>query len=186
MKNLYLVFTVLLFASCNNTAVQKVADSMTPDAEVVEIEKKAGYLKTADATYELSLGDNSAVDIWDRFLDAHNNQDMDAIMALEAEDIKIWGPDGAVIEGKEAHKEFLSQWFAAANPKWSTYFSVPLNTNMEEQPGTWVTNGHTLTLTIDGVESSSGNISDAYIEDGLVKMFYVFKRELPDSNEESE
>jgi hypothetical protein len=108
--------------------VQKVADSMTPDAEVVEIEKKAGYLKTADATYELSLGDNSAVDIWDRFLDAHNNQDMDAIMALEAEDIKIWGPDGAVIEGKEAHKEFLSQWFAAANPKWSTYFSVPLNT----------------------------------------------------------
>jgi hypothetical protein len=83
MKNLYLVFSVLLFASCNNTAVQKVADSMTPDAEVVEIEKKAGYLKTADATYELSLGDNSAVDVWDRFLDAHNNQDMDAIMALE-------------------------------------------------------------------------------------------------------
>ena len=57
MKNLYLVFSVLLFASCNNTAVQKVADSMTPDAEVVEIEKKAGYLKTAEATLaKVSLG----------------------------------------------------------------------------------------------------------------------------------
>ena len=41
MKNLYLVFSILLFTSCNNTAVQKVADSITPDAEVVEIEKKA-------------------------------------------------------------------------------------------------------------------------------------------------
>jgi len=34
--------------SCNNTAVKKVADSMTPDAEIVEVDKKAGYMKTAD------------------------------------------------------------------------------------------------------------------------------------------
>jgi hypothetical protein len=87
---------------------------------------------------------------------------------------------------KKLIKNFYHNGLPLQTQKWSTYFSVPLNTNMEEQPGTWVTNGHTLTLTIDGVESSSGNISDAYIEDGLVKMFYVFKREFPASNEESE
>jgi len=29
--------------------VKKVADSMTPDAEILEVDKKAGYMKTADA-----------------------------------------------------------------------------------------------------------------------------------------
>ena len=42
MKKLSLLFTFLIMMSCNNTAVKKVADSMTPDAEIVEVEKKAG------------------------------------------------------------------------------------------------------------------------------------------------
>mgnify|MGYP000869961192 CR=1 FL=1 len=95
------------------------------------------------------------------------------------ETIKILGPDGVLTEGKEAHSKFLEGWFKAANPKWSNYFSVPVKVNWEEQPGTWVTNGHNLTLTIDGVESTTGNIADVYIEDGLGQMFYVFSRELP-------
>ena len=51
MKKLSLLFTFLIMVSCNNTAVQKITDSMTPDAEIVEVEVKnpAGYLKTADA-----------------------------------------------------------------------------------------------------------------------------------------
>lgn len=165
MKKLSLLLSILIITSCNSP--------------VEPNEKKGGYMKTGDATYDLSIGDQSAVQIWDQFLEAHNNQDMDAIMAMESEDIKIWGPDGNVIEGKEAHKEFLTQWFESANPKWNSYFSIPIKVNWENQPGTWVTNGHNLTLTVDGVESTSGNISDAYIEDGLVKMFYVFRRELP-------
>ena len=64
--------------SCNNTAVKKVADSMTPDAEIVEVDKKAGYMKTADTQYDLSLGDQAAVDLWDKYIEAHNNQDLEA------------------------------------------------------------------------------------------------------------
>jgi hypothetical protein len=100
-------------------------------------------------------------------------------MAMESETITILGPDGVVTKGKEAHSKFLEEWFKAANPKWSNYFSVPVKVNWDEQPGTWVTNGHNLTLTVDGVESTTGNIADVYIEDGLVQMFYVFSRELP-------
>ena len=46
MKKLSLLFTFLIMVSCNNTAVQKVADSITPDAEIVEVEvnNPAGYL----------------------------------------------------------------------------------------------------------------------------------------------
>ena len=179
MKKLSLLFPFLIMVSCNNTAVKKVADSMTPDAEIVEVDKKAGYLKTADAQYDLSLGDQAAVDLWDKYIEAHNNQDLEAIMAMESETITILGPDGVVTKGKEAHSKFLEEWFKAANPKWSNYFSVPVKVNWDEQPGTWVTNGHNLTLTVDGVESTTGNIADVYIEDGLVQMFYVFSRELP-------
>ncbi|RZP04575.1 MAG: hypothetical protein EVA42_06800, partial [Flavobacteriales bacterium] len=67
MKKLSLLFTFLLFASCN--------------APVENLEKKAGYLKAGDTKYDLSLGDNSAVEIWDQYLDAHNNQDLEAIKA---------------------------------------------------------------------------------------------------------
>ena len=55
MKKLSLLFTFLLFASCN--------------APVENLEKKAGYLKAGDTKYDLSLGDNSAVEIWDQYLD---------------------------------------------------------------------------------------------------------------------
>ena len=179
MKKLSLLFMFLIMVSCNNTAVQKVADSMTPDAEIVEVAKKAGYMKTADAQYDLSLGDQAAVDLWDKYIEAHNNQDLETIMAMESETITILGPDGVVTKGKEAHSKFLEEWFKAANPKWNNYFSVPVKVNWDEQPGTWVTNGHNLTLTVDGVESTTGNIADVYIEDGLVQMFYVFSRQLP-------
>ena len=76
MKKLSLLFTFLIMVSCNNTAVKKVADSMTPDAEIVEVDKKAGYMKTADTQYDLSLGDQAAVDLWDKYIEAHNNQDL--------------------------------------------------------------------------------------------------------------
>ncbi|MDB2426931.1 M20/M25/M40 family metallo-hydrolase [Flavobacteriaceae bacterium] len=176
MKKLSLLFTFLIMVSCNNTAVKKVADSMTPDAEILEVDKKAGYMKTADAQYDLSLGDQAAVELWDKYIEAHNNQDLETIMAMESETITILGPDGVVTKGKEAHSKFLEEWFKAANPKWSNYFSVPVKVNWDEQPGTWVTNGHNLTLTVDGVESTTGNIADVYIEDagavGLISSYW--------------
>ena len=169
MKKLSLLIAFLIIASCN--------------APVENSEKKAGYLKAGDATYDLSLGDHSAVEIWDQYLDAHNNQDLDAIKALESEDLKIWGPTGQVVEGKEAHSEFLDGWFKANNPKWETYFSVPVKVDWKDQPGTWVTSGHTLTMTVDGVEVKSNDIADVYIEDGLIQKFYVFSRKLPEPAE---
>ena len=46
MKKLSLLIAFLIIASCN--------------APVENSEKKAGYLKAGDATYDLSLGDHSA------------------------------------------------------------------------------------------------------------------------------
>ena len=81
MKKLSLLFTLLIMMSCNNTAVQKVADSMSPDAEIVEVEvnNPAGYLSTADGRLNVFDGDPANLDIWDKYIEAHNNQDLEAI-----------------------------------------------------------------------------------------------------------
>ena len=46
-----------------------------------------------------------------------------------------------------------------------------------------MTSGHTLTMTVDGVEVKSNDIADVYIEDGLIQKFYVFSRKLPEPAE---
>ena len=74
------------------------------------------------------------LDVWDQFLDAHNNQDMDAIMALEADDIKIWGPDGAVIEGKKLIKNFYHNGLPLQTQNGVLIFRSS-KYHMEEQPG---------------------------------------------------
>ena len=49
---------------------------------------------------------------------------------------------------------FLEGWFKAENPKWSNYsFQYLLKLIGKNNLVEWVTNGHNLTLTIDGVES---------------------------------
>ena len=65
MKKLSLLFTFLIMVSCNNTAVQKVADSMTPDAEIVEVEvnNPAGYLSTADGNRSNAFDGNQAENV---------------------------------------------------------------------------------------------------------------------------
>ena len=81
MKNLLLLFTLSLLTSCNNTAVQKVASSLSPDAEIVEVEvnSPAGYLSTADGRSDVYDGDPSNLKLWDEYITAHNNRDLTKI-----------------------------------------------------------------------------------------------------------
>ena len=42
---------------------------------------------------------------------------------MNAENFKAYGPNGEIIDGTDAHIEFLATWFGA-NPVWkSNYFS---------------------------------------------------------------
>ena len=144
----------------------------------VEVNKEAGYLNAGDAQYTASLGDNETSAIWAKYLDAHNNRDMETIMSMESDSIKIWPPDGRFIEGKEAHSAVLTDWFAAASPKWEEYFSLPAKVNWENQPGQWVLSGSVVTETIEGEEVQQNHLIDAYIEDGLIQSFWVYSRVL--------
>lgn len=189
MKKLLLLFAFLIMVSCNNTAVQKITDSMTPDAEIVEVEvnNPAGYLSTTDGKVNAFDGNPENLDIWDTYIEAHNNRDLDVIREMNADStdqmgaFKIYDPMGGVVNGVDDHIERLAGWFEAENPKWDTFFSYTMK--VEGQVGEWVISGHGMTTTVDGVEQNRYDLIDAYIEDGKIGAFWVYTRASVPSSE---
>ena len=115
-----------------------------------------------------------------KFIDAHNNRDIETIKSLEAEDIRIDVPDGSRIEGPDAHAEALSVWFESeADPKWNVFWVMPYVGQPSGQ--TWIVGGHSLTQTIDGEEVTTVQMIDAQVEDGLFKWAIIYEKQSPNS-----
>tara|TARA_B100000678_G_scaffold21693_1_gene16632 strand:- start:392 stop:976 length:585 start_codon:yes stop_codon:yes gene_type:complete len=186
MKKFKLMITVAVLAvisySCNNSAVQRMADKMTPDPVVLEQEGAGFFSPQPEEKFVVASDD--VTDVWMKYIDAHNNGDVEAIMAMESDSIYIMGPEGAVIKGKEAHAAFLKVWFETANPKWNVYWAMPYIgvTGGEE----WIIAGHNTTSTVDGVKTSVLDMIDANIKDGMVQKFWVYQNQGPseDASEE--
>lgn len=185
MKKLLLLFAVSLLVSCNNTAVQKVVGSLSPDAEIVEVEVNtpAGYLSTANGKVDAFDGDPSNLELWDKYIDAHNNKDLEVIREMNADStqqfgsFKVYDAFGDLVNGVDNHIERLSGWFEAENPQWNTFFSYAMK--VDGQIGEWVISGHRLKRTVDGEEKMSVDLADVYIEDGKIGAFYIYTRAVP-------
>ena len=179
MKKFKLIMTVAVLAvisySCNNSAVERMVDKMQPEPVVIEQEGAGFFVPQPGEKYV--VGSDETTDVWMKYIDAHNNQDIEAILAMESDSIYIVGPDGAVIKGKEDHAAFLKVWFEQANPKWDVYWAMPYKsvTGGEE----WVVAGHNVKSTVDGVGSASLDLIDGKIQDGLVELFYVYQMKQP-------
>lgn len=164
-----LVATVLI--SCNSSV----------DMEIKTSKDTIGYEVQDDGTkVPLYAGDMSNIAVLESYIKAHNDRDLETIKSLNGDkDFKVYGPDGKVIEGSEAHIEFLANWFEEASPKWVTNYLIENElTNNKGELRQWVTSGHELTLTVDGEDVKFGQVIDARISDGKVQMFYVTQRVL--------
>ena len=179
MKKFKLIITVAVLAvisySCNNSAVQRMADKMTLDPVVLE-QEGAGFFVNEPGE-KFVVGSDETTDVWMKYIDAHNNGDVEAIMAMESDSIQIMGPDGSQIKGKEAHAAFLKGWFESADPKWQVYWAMPYKgvTGGAE----WIIAGHNTTSTVDGVKTTVLDMIDGKIQDGLVELFYVYQLKVP-------
>ena len=111
---------------------------------------------------------------WDRYIQAHNERDLETISAMNNDSITIYTQDGKKTVGTIAHLENLKAWFEAADPKWNTYFSYTMK--IEGQKGAWVISGHEMTERVDGESIKHYDITDAYLEDQKVKAFWVYQR----------
>ena len=149
--------------------------------KIVEVDREVGYLLTKEKTYTASSGDDSVVNLWDKYIQAHNNRDLKSISEMNSDSIQIYGPRGEYINGSDDHVTFLKGWFEGSDPKWNTFFSFPMRVNnMESQKdGQWVVSGAVLKMNLNGSESNVTQLFDVYSENGKIMKFYVYERANP-------
>lgn len=170
-KLLSSLFICISIISCKETCTEKI----------IEADREVGYLITPEKTYTASSGDDSVVDLWDKYIQAHNNQDLESIKAIDSDSIQIYGPHGEIIKGIDNHISFLEEWFEGASPKWNTFFSFPMKVNkMEAQKdGQWVVSGAVVKMNVDGDLVDVTHLYDVYSENGKIIKFYVYERSNP-------
>lgn len=170
MKNIYLlIFMALFMFSCD-----------APVPAETEAERAPGFLNRGGEIFDATDANPENLDLWDKYIDAHNNRDLETIREMNADStetmgaFRIYDPVGGVVDSPDAHIERLSGWFAAEDPKWNTFFSYTMK--VDGQVGEWVISGHTLTTTVDGKDKTSYDIADVYIEDGKIGAFWIYTR----------
>ena len=136
-----------------------------------------GYDTSEGVRAELYAGSVDTVAIWAKYMKAHDDNDLDAIRAANAEDFKAWPSDGRVLDGTDAQIEVLKDWFASANPRWVHQYSMANEFVAKDgKRQQWVTTGWELTETVDGQVSKSQDVFDVLIENGKIKTIYVATR----------
>ena len=83
MKNyIFYLSIIALFISCD----------VAVETDVKVGENKIGYeLSDNGEKTSLIAGDMSTIEVWEKYVQAHNDGDLDAIKNLNHDDIKIWG-----------------------------------------------------------------------------------------------
>ena len=161
MKKIILLFAILV-ASCN--------------APVEEPKGSGAWAGDPEETFV--VGSDEMTEMFANFIQAHNDRDIEAIQALEAEDIRIDLPDGTSINGAENHGEALASWFESdQNPQWSPFWVMPYVGSPSGQ--TWIVAGHSLTQNIGGEEVTVVQMIDAQIENGLIKWAIIYEKQSP-------
>ena len=112
-----------------------------------------------------------------KYLDAHNNQDIETIKSMSADSIYILSSDGSEIFTKEQQATVLAEWFSVANPKMGCLLALPYKS--VPSGADWVIAGHEVTSTVNGEESTELNMIDGQIVDGKIARFFVYAAKPP-------
>ena len=169
MKKALLSICVLLLAQTSFAGHHEKSE----EAEKTVI----GYEIIDGERLDIAAGDASAVDIWVEYVEAHNMRDLEKIDSMNADDFEGRAPNGIIVKGREAHAEFLEEWFERSNPSWK--FNYAMANDVIQADGSadhWVTSLYTVTETIDGEEVAREEMFDVQIENGKIKNIMVASR----------
>ena len=156
----YILLIAIIFAAC---------------AEQNQDPKTAGYF-IQDEEQSYMIGSDVTTDFIKKWANAHNKRDMESILSMEKDDIKIDLPDGTVINGKDEHSKVLESFFAN-NVTWTPYWILPY-TAVKGQKN-WVIAGFQLKSNVDGEENVVLHMGDIQLVDGLVSRIIVYENQRP-------
>ena len=144
------------------------------DAPVIEGQ---GFWAGQEGDETFVAGPSETTDLYYKFMDAHNDRDIETIKSLLSEDLVIWHSDGSRVEGRDAHLEALQSWFDETNPTFNPFWGMPyVGVNNGE---TWMIAAHNSKTTLDGVDSYNSHMLDLQAKDGVISMIIVYSRQLP-------
>jgi len=144
------------------------------DAPVIEGQ---GFWAGQEGDETFVAGPSETTDLYNKFMDAHNDRDIETIKSLLSEDLVIWHSDGSRVEGRDAHLEALQSWFDETNPTFNPFWGMPyVGVNNGE---TWMIAAHNSKTTLDCVDSYNSHMLYLQAKDGVISMIIVYSRQLP-------
>ena len=133
-----------------------------------------GWLQTSEGKINGRNADPANLDIYETFIQAHNDRDMDVISNLAHDEIVVELHDGGVLNGKKEFLGLLKKWFKSSNPVWNPYFAYSMK--VEGQEGEWVVAGHALKDKPQRLNVL--DLVDIYLLEDKVRRVIVYRKEV--------
>ena len=131
------------------------------------------------AAKDMVIGDLSHQQIWEAYIQAHNDRNLEKIREINADDWTGYVPDGSVVKGNAAHIEWLADWFASSDePQWTIQWMIANSeTNDDGEVEQWLTTRNDIAFNdADGNRVTEHHVHDVQFADGKIKQIYVYSR----------
>jgi len=115
-----------------------------------------------------------------KWLQAHNDEDIETILSLETDDVRLELSSGKVISGAEAHAEALSNYFESGDPEWNLYWAMPYKGLVNGE--VWIIAGQV----VRNNESTVQRMIDAQFKEGKISRVIVYDKTPPPPSAEEE
>ena len=174
-KLLFIIILLVGFSSCQ-----------VQNSEKTQIKIGSELLDGNETTTPIIAGDLSTQEVWLKYIDAHNNRDLEAIASINHQDWIGYTPDGSVVKGNETHIEILDNWFKTSNPNWKVKWMIAngvVNNNGEVEQYLTTANDFS-DIDSNGTEIKEHNIHDILFVNGKIKKITVYKRAIADETVE--
>lgn len=168
MKTLKRLVITIILANFSNVNAQDTMDAV-------------GF--AGDRNQAFVLGNQESVTVWLEWCKLHEEKNIEGIMLLAGDNIKLELPGGkSIIEGKENLKLSLESWFLETNDiQIQQSWGMPIkfiNAEGELMSGDWIITGHTLKSSRNEVTSFEDNHINVLIDGGKVQYLKVFNHSL--------
>ena len=118
MKNIFAYTLLFMFViGCTDNQQQNSIDNSN-------LEIGSALMDGTTEMTPIIVGETSNQEIWIKYIQAHNDKNLDIIAKINSEDWEGYTADGSVVKGNKAHIEILENWFKNANPKWKVKWMI--------------------------------------------------------------
>ena len=160
MKKYILLFAILL-ASCD-----------TP----VNEPQGSGYWAGGDGDEKFINASDDYTDTFKEWLEAHNEKDIDKVLSYETDDVILDLPDGTVVEGKDAHRQGLENYFSM-DPELNLFWAMPYVGVINGEA--WIIAGSVENLTTEEGQQSRLLMVDAQFKEDKISRLIFYEKARP-------